>query len=114
MKKARPSKNPKHLAYVRSLPCSICKAGFLSHHRTVQAHHLLKPWIGTRGMSMKADDRNVIPLCLHHHHLLHSKYGSEKALFTKYGMQENFAKIYAQELWENKESLLHIDDDLPF
>lgn len=65
-------------------------------------------------MSMKADDRNVIPLCLHHHHLLHSKYGSEKALFTKYGMQENFAKLYAQELWENKESLLHIDDDLPF
>jgi len=114
MKKKRPSRNPKHLAYIRSLPCSICKAGFLSHHKSVQAHHLLKPWIGTRGISMKADDRNVIPLCLYHHHLLHSKFGSEKALFENYGMKSDFAKSYAQQLWETGSTLTDIDDELPF
>ena len=80
-KRKHPFRDQKHLAFVRTLPCTICKAGFISHHRIVQAHHLLKPYVGTRGMSMKADVRNVIPLCLHHHHLLHSKFGSEKALF---------------------------------
>ena len=108
------SKYPNHLSFVRSLPCTICKAGFLSHHKTVQAHHLLKPWIGARGMSLKADDRNVIPLCLHHHHLLHSKFGSEKALFENYGMKADFGKQYAKELWEQGFSADEIDDELPF
>jgi hypothetical protein len=113
-KRKHPFRDQKHLAFVRTLPCTICKAGFISHHRIVQAHHLLKPYVGTRGMSMKADDRNVIPLCLHHHHLLHSKFGSEKALFENYGMNPEFGKQYAQELWEKKSSIDHIDDELPF
>lgn len=114
-KRKHPFRDQKHLAYVRSLPCTICKAGFISHHRIVQAHHLLKPWIGTRGMSLKADDRNAIPLCLHHHHLLHSKFGSEKALFENYGMKSDFGKKYAQELWEGTTSELDdSNDELPF
>jgi len=64
---------------------------------------------------MKADDRNAIPLCLHHHHLLHSKFGSEKALFENYGMKSDFGKKYAQELWEGTTSELEdSNDELPF
>lgn len=114
MSKKRPSKNQKHLNYVRSLPCTVCKAGFISHHKTVQAHHLLKPWSGVRGMSLKATDANVIPLCLFHHQLLHTKFGSEKAFFENYGMQPDYGKKYAKSLWENTSIDDDIEDELPF
>jgi hypothetical protein len=114
MNKKRPSKNTKHLQYVRSLPCTICKAGYYSHHRIVQAHHLLKPWLGVRGMSLKAEDANVIPLCLFHHQLLHTKYGSEKLFFENYGMKGDFGKVYAKSLWEGTQMHDIDNNDLPF
>lgn len=61
-------KNAKHLAYVRSLPCLVGPHGCAGD---VEAHHLMKPWFGYRGMGMKAEDMNCIPLCHGHHMLLH-------------------------------------------
>ena len=112
-KQKHPFKNlDNHIQYVKSLPCVICEAGFSSTHKIVQAHHLLKPWVGTRGMSMKADDRNIIPLCLHHHQILHTKYGSEKLFFESFGLPADYGKQYAKSLWEGK--ITPSDDDLPF
>lgn len=109
-------KNDAHVKWVRTLPCLLCKAGFYSHSRTVQAHHLLKPYDGERGMSLKANDRNVIPLCLHHHQQLHVKFGNEFKFFSSFGLPENFGQVWAKRLWEKKTWLEEneIDDDLPF
>lgn len=83
----------------------------------VQAHHLLKPFDGSRGMGMKANDKNAIPLCLNHHTLLHTRYGTEANLFNDHGLSELTGMIVAEKLWiksphnpERKEYF----DDLPF
>tara|TARA_R110002153_G_scaffold89214_2_gene218575 strand:- start:153 stop:446 length:294 start_codon:yes stop_codon:yes gene_type:complete len=97
------------------LPCLLCKAGYYSHSREVQAHHLLKPYDGVRGMSLKANDRNVIPLCLHHHSQLHTKFGDEYQFFASYGLPTSFGKDWAKKLWEEKTSLDEQEDNgLPF
>lgn len=95
-------KDKKHLAWVRTLPCLICKAGYYSHTNEVHAHHLMKPYDGFRGMSLKANDRNVIPLCSKHHSLLHTKYGNEFHFFTSYGLPNTFGQEWARKLWETK------------
>ena len=89
----------KHLEWIRTLPCLICKAGYYSHSKEVQAHHLMKPYDGFRGMGLKANDRNAVPLCMHHHSMLHMKFGDEfqflwdyQILLVKNG-QKNFGKI---------------------
>lgn len=118
-KKKRRFEDKDHVNFVRTQKCCICQAGFYTAHPIVQAHHLLKPWIGARGMSLRADDRNCIPLCLHHHAKLHTKYGSEAAFFKAYGLSEDYGKKLAQSLWEKHSvhgygvSNLE-DDDLPF
>jgi len=104
-----------HLAWVRQQPCLIKQAGFYScKGGVVQAHHLLKPYTGERGMSLRAGDQNVIPLCLHHHAELHTKYGSEKAFFAHFGLPENYGKEMAQRMFEGKGFYKELDDDLPF
>jgi hypothetical protein len=50
---------------------------------------------------LKADDRNVIPLCQHHHAELHTRHGSEKSFFNVHARSEDFAKLVAKELWNN-------------
>ena len=102
-----------HLLYVKSLPCSICKAGFLTHDRVIQAHHLLKPKDKKRGMSLKAGDNNTIPLCMFHHAQLHTKFGDEFKFFKHYGLKETFGQDYAEELW-TRSIADDSDDDLPF
>ena len=89
-------KDPRHLSWIRSLGCA---AQSLSCSGPIQAHHLLKPWVGSRGMGMKADDRNVIPLCAHHHQVLHTKYGSEDSFFSIHGRSEGYAKKLAEHLY---------------
>jgi hypothetical protein len=58
----------KHLEFVASKPCCMCGS-----MNVVQAHHLLKPWDGVRGIALKANDKNVIPLCMDHHTQLHKR-----------------------------------------
>jgi hypothetical protein len=48
---------------------------------------------------MRANDRNVIPLCYKHHQELHDQLGTEANLFAKYGLDENHGKSYAETLF---------------
>ena len=57
----KPVRDPAFLAFVRSLPCSICY-----RTRGVEAAH-----IGRRGMAQKSSDREAIPLCSLHHREQH-------------------------------------------
>jgi hypothetical protein len=52
-------RSPRHLAWIRSLPCSVsgCK------RNDVQAHHVRKG----AGTGIKPADGNCAPLCFHHH-----------------------------------------------
>ena len=103
-----------HLKSVANMQCCLKTFGIAEDCNGVtQAHHLLKPYDGTRGMGMKSNDKNVIPLCRHHHTLLHTKYGSEKSFFKAYGLQEDFGKQIAESLYNNK--IIKTDpDDSPF
>ena len=87
----------RHLEFVAEQQCCLswkynCKGG-------VQAHHLLKPWHGSRGMGMKADDKNAIPLCFKHHQLLHDVEGNEDQFWLKNYTNENYGRIVAQYMW---------------
>jgi hypothetical protein len=55
---SKPIRDPKYLAWIRTLPCSIrdCRA------RIVEAAHT-----GPHGLAQKASDRGAIPLCPRHH-----------------------------------------------
>ena len=64
----------------------------------VQAHHLLKPWTGSRGMGMKSNDKNVIPLCMRHHMMLHKR-GDEIAFFQEMIGCEGHGKATAEAIW---------------
>ena len=88
--------NKKHLMWVTTQQCIISQAGFYSCSGTTQAHHLLKPYNGVRGMSLRANDRNVVPLCMKHHHLLHTKYGDEYKFFASFGLKPDYGKEQAQ------------------
>jgi hypothetical protein len=93
-------KNKKHLAWVRSLGCAVqCH----ECNGVIQAHHLLKPWSGERGMGMKSNDRNAIPLCFRHHHLLHTKFGDELKFFEHYTGKADYGKALAEALWDQSE-----------
>ena len=110
--------NREHLEMIASMQCMMRTFGCSKHEKggccgPTQAHHLLKPWDGTRGMGMRSNDRNVIPLCQNHHSLLHTKYGSEKSFFTAYGMPENMGKKIAQSLYKTGVSS-ELDDNSPF
>jgi hypothetical protein len=52
-------RSPRHLAWVRSLPCSVpgCKGGM------VEAHHVRKG----AGVGLKPADAHTVGLCLVHH-----------------------------------------------
>lgn len=93
-------KSPKHLNWVRSLGCAIQSSDC---YGPIQVHHLLKPWHGERGMGMKSDDSNVIPLCLKHHSILHTHFGDEYKFFQKYTEREDYGKILAEALWEQSD-----------
>ena len=103
-----------HLEFVANMQCCFKTMKISQNCKgPTQAHHLLRPWDGVRGMGMKSSDRNVIPLCMYHHGLLHTKYGSEKAFFEAYNLTENIGKVLARNLWEDYQPD-DIDSDLPF
>lgn len=101
---------------VRSKPCMICKAGFLTHGGPIQAHHLLKPQSKMRGFGLRANDNEVIPLCMYHHQKLHTKFGDETKFLNNYGFGDLAAINYAEELFAEYEYLNSDEyiDDLPF
>lgn len=89
-------KNKQYLEYVTRIRCCIM-------HKTcngaTNAHHLLKPYDGARGMGMKANDKNVVPLCFYHHQELHDKVGNENKFWTLYGYDEDYGRRVAKNLF---------------
>jgi hypothetical protein len=53
----KPARNPEHLKWIRTLPCSVCRTA-----RAVEAAHT-----GPRGLGQKSSDFSAIPLCVRHH-----------------------------------------------
>lgn len=88
-------RNKKHLAYIRTLRCAVSSYACSAF---IEAHHLLRPWDGVRGMGMKALDTNAIPLCQHHHRELH-KFGNEERFFEHMGYNGDYGKALAKRLW---------------
>lgn len=89
--------NEKHLSNVREFNCLLESFGRCEGH--ICAHHLLKPWNGKRGTGLRANDRNVVPMCAKHHTYLHDKHGNELAFFGEMTGDENYGKTIAQSLW---------------
>lgn len=69
---------PAHLAFVAALPCCLCK-----RDGDTLVHHLLRGVV--RGMGLKADDRQAIPVCSIHHAAIHAD-GNETRFLAKYAV----------------------------
>lgn len=73
-RKARKSRgdadDPKYLALVRRLPC--CAPGYCGYCRPIRAFPIEAHHLTGAGMGRKADDRDTMPLCSHHHRALHN------------------------------------------
>ena len=93
---ARRYENKKHLSHVREKGCLV---GGADCYGGVEAHHLMKPWFGYRGMGMKSGDMNVIPLCHKHHMQLHD-IGNENSFWIRNGHNPDFGRAVAQRMWE--------------
>ena len=87
--------NKKHLEHIHMLHCCVSNVDCSG---VIQAHHLLKPFDGVRGMGMKANDKNLVPLCLYHHTELH-RMGNEYEFSYKYFGLESQLKHIAQTEW---------------
>ena len=96
--------NKEHLSWVHEFRC--CLSTFDTEaspvrpkcNGYVQAHHLMRPWNGYRGMGLKANDKNLIPLCMAHHNALHAR-GDELAYFEEITGNSDFGKSVAESLW---------------
>ena len=53
-------RDSKYMAFIKSMPCAVCWVGEQSTPTEV-AH------VGERGLGVKSDDRETIPLCIVHH-----------------------------------------------
>ncbi len=91
-------KAQKHLEHIRSHDCALVQMDHQNCNGDIQAHHLMRPWSGVRGMGMKAGDENTIPLCQNHHARLHHR-GDEEAFFEESGYSRNYGKALAYGLW---------------
>ncbi len=95
--KTKPIRNRKHLEFVVSFRCIL--RGWTACEGEIQAHHLLKPYYGHRGVGMRASDNNTVPLCYRHHAELH-KFGNEDEFWKSYGLNKTFGRHTAERLWD--------------
>lgn len=65
--------DPEYLAFIRSLPCCVCRASPPSH-----PHHSTGAGMGT-----KSSDRETMPLCFKHHRAFHDAKGPFEYLTRK-------------------------------
>jgi hypothetical protein len=79
-------RSPRHLAWIRTLPCSVpgCRGGM------IEAHHVRKG----AGVALKPSDRNCIPICLPHHSDGHQ--GGWRSFEVKHGVD---LSAIAARLW---------------
>jgi hypothetical protein len=88
--------NKKHLGWIHDHECIMSKWGVCGGG--IQAHHLMRPWSGHRGTGLKANDRNLVPLCHAHHTKLHFV-GDEDLFFEHNTGHPDFGRRRAQRLW---------------
>jgi hypothetical protein len=88
--------NKKHIAWIQNRECILIDSKTCEFQ--VQAHHLLRTWIGVRGMGRKSDDRNLVPLCHKHHTELH-QLGNEDKFWVKYNKDKDYGRRLAQHFW---------------
>lgn len=93
-------KSKKHLIYISKMRCCLADVDFFGCTHNVQAHHLLKPFQGFRGMGMKSSDSNVVPLCQYHHHLIHDVFGDEDKFWKHFNLKEDYGRNLAEKLWQ--------------
>lgn len=79
-------RSPRHLAWIRTLPCSVPGCNSDDMH----AHHVRKG----AGTGMKPADGNCVPLCLDHHSELHL--GGGRSFEVRYGVD---LSAIAARLW---------------
>ena len=93
--------NKKHLQFVASHPCCLQTINEDRCQGFVQAHHLLRPYEGYRGMGMRASDNNSVPLCQYHHARLHDGFGDEDKFWDYHGLIHDYGRNYAKLLYIN-------------
>ena len=76
--------NKKHLNYILSHACIVSNSECIG---LIQGHHLMKPFDGVRGMGLKANDKNLVPLCMFHHNELHRMGDEYKFSFKYFGLE---------------------------
>lgn len=76
-------RNERHLDYIRSLPCCICKDDTGTEAAHIRTASLENGKLHT-GMAEKPSDKWAVPLCNKHHREQHSI--SEMDFWTKYGI----------------------------
>ena len=96
--KSKRIKSKRHLEYVAKQRCCLTFSSDWCRGN-VQAHHLLKPYEGKRGMGMKASDNNVVPLCYYHHAQLHDQQGDEDSFWLSQNKEKNFGRKTAEYWW---------------
>src|SRR5512142_103221 len=60
----KPIRDPRYLAWIRTLPCIVCAST-----RRIEAAH-----VGPHGLGQKASDRSTVPLCPKHHRTADDSY----------------------------------------
>lgn len=95
-KNKRRYENKKHLSWIHNFPC-ILNFTYKCQGR-IEAHHLMRPWSGNRGMGMKSGDQNLVPLCSLHHRELHHD-GQEERYFEKQNGNSDFGKQESIRYW---------------
>lgn len=88
--------NKKHSLWIAEQGCILeghgqCDGG-------IQGHHLMKPWHGVRGTGLRANDKNLVPLCAGHHRALHAA-GNEDLYFENLTGHPSTGKNSAQFKW---------------
>ena len=98
--KTRRIKSRKHLQFVAQQRCCLKSIDFFGCTINVQAHHLLKPYDGVRGMGIRASDNNAVPLCYYHHALLHDSHGNEDMFWESFNLSKDYGREVAKKYWE--------------
>jgi len=83
-------KNPEHLKRVRGLSCYLCGV------TPCDPHHLMR--VPSRGMGVRSNDDEVIPLCRACHQEVHSV-GDEREIFKAHGESYDRARLFAADLY---------------
>ena len=76
--------DPAHRVLIRSMPCLACKMAGIQQTTPTEGHHIKRRPDGTNYGSVKAPDREMIPLCYYHH------WNGVGSIYTRKGFEAEF------------------------